>query len=82
MIVAFGVLSILSRMVTFRDSKKKIPNTCRKFFDDYRHLENHFKYLSNTSGLVERVEKNFKLQMGEHLTINKHKLALHSKLSI
>ena len=49
----------------FRDSKKKIPNTCRMFFDDHRHIEEQFKYLTGTQGLIERVEENFVVQMGK-----------------
>ena len=49
----------------FRESKKAIPNTCRGFFCDYRHLENHFKFLTSTNGLTDVVERNFKQQMGE-----------------
>ena len=50
----------------FRTSKKTIGNVCRGFFSDYRHLENMFKYLANTS-LTDVVEKNFKQQMGKLL---------------
>ena len=70
-----------------RDSKKKIPNTCRGFFDDYRHLEEQFKSLTGTQGLVERVEENFLTQIGrysvndfqsETLKGDKNKVSKHS----
>ena len=46
---------------------KKIPDTCRRFFDDYRNEQ--FKFISSTNGLVERVVQNFKLQMDEDTII-------------
>ena len=35
------------------------------FFDDHRHIEEQFKYLTGTQGLIERVEENFVVQMGK-----------------
>ena len=52
-----------------RDSKKAIPNICRGFFKDFRHLENHFKYLTSTNGLSAIVQDNFKQQMGKKLLV-------------
>lgn len=50
--------------VEFRKSKKPIPNVCRGFNKDFRHLENQFKHLSSTDGLVKVVDANFKQQIG------------------
>ena len=52
----------------FRSSKKAILNQCRGFWKDYRHLENHFKYLTNSEGLTSTVEANYSKQM-EHLEL-------------
>ena len=48
----------------YRKSKKPIPKVCRGFWEDHRHLQNQFKYLTKTSGLLSQVEMNFKKQMG------------------
>ena len=61
----------------FRDSKKKIPNTCRGFFDDYRHLEEQFKSLTDTQGLVGIVDENFTTQIGDYFKIQNSIHNLH-----
>jgi len=48
----------------FRDSQKLIGNSCRGFFTDYRHLEEHFKVITNSCGLTAIVEESLKQQMG------------------
>ena len=48
----------------FSDSQKLIGNSCRGFFTDYRHLEEHFKVITSSCGLTAIVEENLKQQMG------------------
>ena len=47
----------------FNTSQKTVAHQCRGFWKDYRHVENHFAYLTNSDDLTTEVEKNFKSQM-------------------
>ena len=48
----------------FRGSKKSIANQCRGFWLDARHVENHFRYLSNDAGsFTEPVKVNLAKQL-------------------
>merc|ERR1712013_155218 len=46
-----------------RDYHDSIPGVCRKFFSDYRHLENQFMYLTNTMGRTRVVDNNISKEM-------------------
>ena len=52
-------------MCHIRDSKKQIKFVVRGFYDDPRHIENMFKYLTKIS-LSQTVEERFVMQM-DHL---------------
>ena len=51
--------------VLLRDHRDEIPSVCKEFFSDYRHLENQFKFLTNTAGLSKVVGENFSQEMGK-----------------
>ena len=56
-------ITVNLKLFVSRDSKKQIRFVVRGFFEDSRHVENMFKYLTKTS-LVRVVEDNFVQQIG------------------
>ena len=60
-----------NNIVLPRDCKDAVPDVHKGFFMDYRHLENQFKFLTNTSGLTSVVEENFKQEMGKMLLLER-----------
>ena len=52
---------------TFKTCKKSIPNVCKPFFKDHRHLAGHWAFLTNTEPVYANVECNFERTFGKIL---------------
>ena len=57
-------LLILTRIIFFRSTKKNISQVSKGFFEDPRHLANHFQYLSESPALDNMIKENLDKNLG------------------
>lgn len=49
---------ILNNLLFRAPGRKRIDLICRGFFEDQRHLSNHFEYITDCPALSENIQKN------------------------
>ena len=49
---------ILNNLFFRAPGRKRIDLICRGFFEDQRHLSNHFEYITDCPALSENIQKN------------------------
>ena len=58
------ILETNNRILPFRDLKVSVDQSCRGFFMDWRHLGNHFSYLTGCPPLDDNLKQNLRTQIG------------------
>ena len=49
---------LLNNLFFRAPGRKRIDLICRGFFEDQRHLSNHFEYITDCPALSENIQKN------------------------
>ena len=58
------IFLILSGIIFFRSTQKNISQVSKGFFEDPRHLANHFQYLSESPALDIMIRENLDKNLG------------------